>query len=354
MRIHIVQKGDTLWKIARQHGISFEDLKRLNAHLANPDYIVPGMEIVLPETTLKHGTMPIKEVVKEQVVKSELKEQPIVPIPVKEKPIKETPIKEKPLPTPIPAPIPQQPLPPTILPIEIPWTPPAQPMHIDFFNMTHMPDVNVQMDMQIPQQKPIMLPQHQPQIQPIIMQQPQPIVQHAEPQQITHYVQVPMPIPIHVPHIVHQPCRCQSQPHPQEYHCKCREPHPMHLPIHQHCMTPYMMQPELQMQPTTWPSENQALLAGEDESMEMDNMPAIDERYEDGWRFPESSSCSSSFRNEHFLKERVRYCPPQPNVEGGWQPYPVYPQMQPYIPVAPYPGVPSQPMLGGSPWMMPY
>lgn len=45
LRIHIVQKGDTLWKIAKEYGISFEDLKRLNVHLANPDYIVPGMEI---------------------------------------------------------------------------------------------------------------------------------------------------------------------------------------------------------------------------------------------------------------------------------------------------------------------
>lgn len=53
MRTHTVQKGDTLWKIARQYGISFEDLKRLNAHLANPDYIVPGMEIFLPAVPKK-------------------------------------------------------------------------------------------------------------------------------------------------------------------------------------------------------------------------------------------------------------------------------------------------------------
>lgn len=49
MDVHIVVKGDTLWKIARQYGISFEDLKRVNAHLANPDYIVPGMKIFLPK-----------------------------------------------------------------------------------------------------------------------------------------------------------------------------------------------------------------------------------------------------------------------------------------------------------------
>ena len=48
MEVHIVVKGDTLWKIARQYGIPFEELKRVNAHLANPDYIVPGMKIFLP------------------------------------------------------------------------------------------------------------------------------------------------------------------------------------------------------------------------------------------------------------------------------------------------------------------
>lgn len=47
--VHIVVKGDTLWKIARQYGIPFEELKRVNAHLANPDYIVPGMKIFLPK-----------------------------------------------------------------------------------------------------------------------------------------------------------------------------------------------------------------------------------------------------------------------------------------------------------------
>ena len=55
MEVHIVVKRDTLWKIARQYGIPFEDLKRVNAHLANPDYIVPGMKIFLPKRQ-HHGT----------------------------------------------------------------------------------------------------------------------------------------------------------------------------------------------------------------------------------------------------------------------------------------------------------
>ena len=48
VEVHVVQKGDTLWKISRQFGVSFDELKRVNGHLANPDYIVPGMKITLP------------------------------------------------------------------------------------------------------------------------------------------------------------------------------------------------------------------------------------------------------------------------------------------------------------------
>ncbi|WP_050181244.1 LysM peptidoglycan-binding domain-containing protein [Domibacillus robiginosus] len=50
MKIHIVQRGDTLWSIAEKHGVSFEEVQKLNAHLANPDMIVPGMKIKLPDT----------------------------------------------------------------------------------------------------------------------------------------------------------------------------------------------------------------------------------------------------------------------------------------------------------------
>ena len=82
VRIHIVQKGDTLWKIAKEYGISFEDLKRLNVHLANPDYIVPGMEIILPERTHKETHVPPKHHVKEGVKKEVPKPSaPSVPAP---------------------------------------------------------------------------------------------------------------------------------------------------------------------------------------------------------------------------------------------------------------------------------
>ncbi len=90
MKIHIVQKGDTLWTIAKKYGVNFEELKKMNAQLSNPDLIMPGMKIKVP--TL--AGMPNKEMPKSGTVQKEKKvEQPIAPVtevkppspPVKEK-----------------------------------------------------------------------------------------------------------------------------------------------------------------------------------------------------------------------------------------------------------------------------
>ena len=48
LRIHIVQKGDTLWKIAQKYNVDFEELKRLNSHLSDPNTLMPGMKIKIP------------------------------------------------------------------------------------------------------------------------------------------------------------------------------------------------------------------------------------------------------------------------------------------------------------------
>lgn len=48
MQIHTVQKGDTLWKIAKMYGVDFEELKAANPQLSNPDLIMPGMKITIP------------------------------------------------------------------------------------------------------------------------------------------------------------------------------------------------------------------------------------------------------------------------------------------------------------------
>ncbi|MGP7816845.1 SafA/ExsA family spore coat assembly protein [Niallia sp. 01092] len=122
MKIHIVQKGDTLWEIAKKYGVNFEELKMLNSQLSNPDMIMPGMKIKVPTTggSIKKeapitGTkkeMPkaehpfVKEKPKTMPIKEEIpkKEMPIKEVPKKEMPIKEVP-KEKPFTPKMPTPI---------------------------------------------------------------------------------------------------------------------------------------------------------------------------------------------------------------------------------------------------------
>ena len=48
VKIHIVQKGDTLWKLAKKYGVSFDELKKVNSQLSNPDLLMPGMKIKIP------------------------------------------------------------------------------------------------------------------------------------------------------------------------------------------------------------------------------------------------------------------------------------------------------------------
>ncbi|WP_139368291.1 SafA/ExsA family spore coat assembly protein [Evansella clarkii] len=101
MRIHIVQKGDTLWKLSQKYGVNFEDLKAANSHLSNPDLIMPGMKIKIPT-----GGVQAK---KEAVIKEQPKEMPIKEAPVKPKapPPSLPEEKEAPVAMPSPPPVPQ-------------------------------------------------------------------------------------------------------------------------------------------------------------------------------------------------------------------------------------------------------
>lgn len=172
MKVHIVQKGDTLWKIAKQHQIPFDEIKRLNAHLANPDYIVPGMEIFLPD----QSTMP-KEM-KERPREPQL--MPTTPAPKKETPKKEMPVKEVPVKE---MPKKETPMPPT--PVAPPVAQPSQPNWI-------------------PYPQPVPMPMPQPQVQPIIMPQ-QPSAPHT-----INIEQPTMPMPIPMPQQPVQPMQCPS------------------------------------------------------------------------------------------------------------------------------------------------
>lgn len=103
MKIHIVQKGDTLWEIAKKYGVDFEELKQVNSHLSSPDMIMPGMKIKIPSSS-----KPVKKETKKPTQKEVIKEkpkavhpyQPITEKPTKvskEQPIMEQPVKEQPI-----------------------------------------------------------------------------------------------------------------------------------------------------------------------------------------------------------------------------------------------------------------
>src|SRR5690625_3674535 len=53
LRIHIVQKGDILYDIAKKYNVDFEDIVKMNPQLSSPDMIMPGMKIKIP-TESKH------------------------------------------------------------------------------------------------------------------------------------------------------------------------------------------------------------------------------------------------------------------------------------------------------------
>lgn len=71
LKIHIVQKGDTIWEIAQQYGVNFEELKKLNSHLSSPDMIMPGMKIKIPVTSKQVKTSPPVKTQTQKGVKKE-------------------------------------------------------------------------------------------------------------------------------------------------------------------------------------------------------------------------------------------------------------------------------------------
>ncbi|MGG1575308.1 LysM peptidoglycan-binding domain-containing protein, partial [Fictibacillus sp. NRS-1165] len=129
MRIHIVQKGDTLEKIADKYHVSSEDLKRANFGLSSGN-LERGAKVKIPSEQVPIGRgekakMPFKMPgsKKEQQKKKEM--------PKKEMPKKEMPKKEMPVAPvqqiPIPAPPPPKPAPIPAPPKAAPIMPKAEP-----------------------------------------------------------------------------------------------------------------------------------------------------------------------------------------------------------------------------------
>lgn len=230
MRVHIVQKGDTLWKIAKQYGIGFDELKRLNAQLANPDYIVPGMEIFLPEKGETGG----KETVKgdKHKVMHEMKEKEIEWKPSKELQYVEESIE-----------VPQLPMHP-----EPTYNPYAFMPSI--YQMAYMPTyqqpiyqmpVYQQPIYQAPMQQIVQPPmQHQPVFEESAEEEMVEKMPHEEVSYEHEIYQQPMMHhqPMHHQPMFHQPCGCHQPMYHQPMHhqsCGCHQPMHHQPMFHQSC-----------------------------------------------------------------------------------------------------------------------
>ncbi|RKQ37902.1 SafA/ExsA family spore coat assembly protein [Oceanobacillus halophilus] len=217
MKIHIVQKGDTLWELSKQFGVNFEELKQVNSHISSPDMIMPGMKIKIPSSTKavkKEAQVKPKEVKKE--TKKPYKDVSPKPMPV----IKED-DKEKPKPVKPEMPI-QQPQMPQ-MPIQPIMQMPVLDQDFDFeFNFQQAPS------------------------QPAPKEKPK---KEKKVEEVKKPVEQPLPAtPIQQPP-VQQP---MYQPMPQMVPCYYFVPchHPCHHPFHHPCHPPIPhsgMMPEMQM-----------------------------------------------------------------------------------------------------------
>lgn len=84
LKIHIVQKGDTLWELSKQYGVDFEELKQVNSQLSSPDMIMPGMKIKIPSSTKQ--VKKEEGQVKKETQKMEMPPKPQIKEDDKEKP----------------------------------------------------------------------------------------------------------------------------------------------------------------------------------------------------------------------------------------------------------------------------
>ncbi|WP_051348558.1 SafA/ExsA family spore coat assembly protein, partial [Peribacillus kribbensis] len=129
MKIHIAKKGDTLWILSKKYNVNFDELKKLNSQLSNPDMIMPGMKIKIPGDAKSGGgtgtgakiTYSAKETPKSTgpLIKEKAKEVPVSPAPVQKAPPQPPPVKEMPVPVPQAPPVVSQATQPEITEVEI-------------------------------------------------------------------------------------------------------------------------------------------------------------------------------------------------------------------------------------------
>lgn len=269
LKIHIVQKGDTIWDIAQKYGVDFEQVKDLNPQLSSPDMIMPGMKIKIPSTTKqvkKEGVHPKEKPIKEQQVphkpiqkipeddhqkpkevqikkpKHHEKEMPIMPeypnMGMPELPkVPEYPKKEKPK---APPKAPEHPK------KETPKAPPKAPEHPKKEKPIKKEEIKM------PEIPSLQTPLETPQMPAF----PKTECSDQQGKEMGEYMPpVPMPMPIPMMpccyhHMIqpYQPCGCQHMHHHQSYQpCGCHHMFQQPMPVggmnmeHHHPAPPYQM-----------------------------------------------------------------------------------------------------------------
>lgn len=294
VKIHIVQKGDTLWKLAKKYGVNFEQLKSVNTQLSNPDMIMPGMKIKIPT-----GSVPVK------------KEGPVAgKIPIKEQAI----YKKEGL-TPPPTTTVQQAKAPQMPKMPQPMKQPMAQQKPAYNVNQHMYDTNMNVHLYQPQAKP--MPVQQPPIQKkaeLKKEMPKPMKKEMQmkPQQmpkpptppVQQQPQIPMQQPVYQPQ---QPMYQQPSYYPFDLSCLqpispimpgCAPSHPpLYAPMHQ---SQPMYQPQMmpmQQPPMGAPTPNQ---------MAPQNMPY----------FPQQPQMQPMQPQQGYGNDCNQCGPPQPMMYG--------------------------------------
>jgi len=117
---HIVQQGDTLWKLSKAWGIQLTDLIKANPQLKNPNALLTGEVVNIPQassgdgekTATMHGKAPTGAVSGAGKANTGVKAQETAPPPVVITPIETVPAQPAPV-QPAPAPVEVAPLPET-------------------------------------------------------------------------------------------------------------------------------------------------------------------------------------------------------------------------------------------------
>ncbi|KHE70325.1 hypothetical protein LD39_11745 [Halobacillus sp. BBL2006] len=314
VRIHIVQKGDTLWKIAKKYGVDFEELKSVNTQLSNPDMIMPGMKIKVPQGTKQvKKEMPKKEMPKKEMPKKEMpsmppyKENVPKPIPIikedEKKPVAKG-VMEKPM-------MPMQPIN-MNMPISMPSIDQQMQNYYTTFHLPQMPMPQApkaeKEEMPSEESKEdVKAEQYEP--QQYIPQQYAP--QQYAPQQYAPQQYAPQEqyCPPGQPQLVHSDFYCCP---PQPYMM------PMQMPMHQQPMPMYPQQMYPQVGGVEYESESSSMMGG--------MQAGSDCGCEGGqWQDPQAYGPMMGYGQQPFQGYPQQQWPqsygPMQQPMGGWQPY---------------------------------